>query len=90
MEVLAARYRLGEHLWTFPSRHKKALRSLASKGLVETLSGVTENTVQAILTERGKSSWLSDTYVPPTVGDGKINSKAGNADSCSDSPGRGA
>jgi hypothetical protein len=51
IDVLVARYRLGDTLWTFESRNMPALRKLEEKGLVHTTSGVTENTVRA---------WLSD------------------------------
>ncbi len=65
MEVLAARYRCGEFLWTFESRHKKAIRELSALGLVHEMGGVTEHTVRAALTEAGKAIFLLDTYIPP-------------------------
>lgn len=51
LEVLVARYRLGDTLWTFDSRNAPALRKLEEKKLVHLVSGVTENTIRA---------WLSD------------------------------
>lgn len=65
MEVLAARYRCGEHLWTFDSRHKKTIRELASMGMVNEMSGVVEHSVRASLTEAGKAIYLLDTYQTP-------------------------
>jgi hypothetical protein len=63
--VLAARYRCGELLWTFESRHKKTIRELAQLGLVMEASGVTENTVRAALTDAGRAIYLIDTYEIP-------------------------
>jgi hypothetical protein len=37
MEVLAARYRLGEPFWPFPQNCSKAVDALAEKGLVRIL-----------------------------------------------------
>jgi hypothetical protein len=52
IDVLVARYRLGDTLWTFDSRNMPALRKLEDRGLVHTLSGVTENTVRAQLSDK--------------------------------------
>lgn len=65
LEVLAARYRLGEHLWTFEARHAHQLEKLADLELVDVLSGVSEGTVRAMLTEKGREEVLSDSYTPP-------------------------
>lgn len=65
LEVLAARYRLGENLWTFESRHAHQLEKLADLELVDVLSGVTEGTIRAMLTEKGREEVLSDNYTPP-------------------------
>lgn len=67
MEVLAARYRLGEHLWPFSSdRHtSRAINNLETKGLVHKMSGQTERTVRASLTDAGKKLVLLDGYVSP-------------------------
>lgn len=67
MEVLAARHRLGEHLWTFDSRLNRAIESLADKGLVMPMSGQVERTVRAALTQEGLSAYVSDRYVPPIL-----------------------
>ncbi|MCB5280564.1 hypothetical protein [Arthrobacter sp. ES1] len=52
IDVLVARYRLGDTLWTFKSRNMPALRKLEAKDLVHTTSGVTENTVRAWLSNK--------------------------------------
>lgn len=50
LEVLTARLRLGEKLWTFSSRHNVAMRKLRLRGIIRTMNGVTENTIRAYLT----------------------------------------
>lgn len=66
MEVLAARYRLGENLWTFDSRNVGTIRRLARKGLVEEIHGIVEHSVRAMLTEKGKEYYgLNKPYTPP-------------------------
>lgn len=52
IDVLVARYRCGDTLWTFETRNMPALRKLETEGLVETISGVTENTVRASLSDK--------------------------------------
>lgn len=65
MEVLAARHRLGETHWTFPSRHASIARELEGKGLVEWKSGITERTIRVWLTQAGKDCCLSPSYTAP-------------------------
>lgn len=67
LDVLAARYRLGEHMWTFPTSCKSAINFLTEQGLVGQMHGVIEHTLRAWLTEAGKAAVLSKTYVPPGV-----------------------
>lgn len=67
MEVLAARYRLGEHLWTMDSRTLKAAESLQAKGLVSTMHGIVEKSYRVSLTQEGRDMYLSATYSPPVV-----------------------
>lgn len=70
MEVLAARYRLGESLWTFPSPCRAPLRALAARGWVRHKSGITEHTMRAWLTEAGIAAWaLDQPYPPERMGD---------------------
>lgn len=65
MEVLAARYRLGESIWTFDSRHARTLNRLAERGLVRTMHGIVEKSVRAFLTEKGIEAYIDEHYVPP-------------------------
>lgn len=65
MEVLAARYRLGETLWPFDSRLSKQLDSLGAKDLIFVMDGNVEHTLRASLTEKGKKKFLSETYRSP-------------------------
>lgn len=67
LEVLAARHRLGEGMWTFSNRPAivTALRVLESAGLVGFKSGVIENTYLAWLTKAGQADVLTPDYVPP-------------------------
>lgn len=67
LEVLAARARTGERLWTFPATgtHRKALKALEALGLVGFKGGVNQGTVLAWLTDTGSSLMRSDSYIPP-------------------------
>lgn len=67
LEVLAARHRLGEQLWTFKTGCGTALRSLQDKGLVEVFHSIVEGTVRARLTDDGRKLVLSGDYTPPCV-----------------------
>jgi hypothetical protein len=62
MEVLAARRRLGEAIWTFPTTLRPSLRRLEARGLVGWKSGVIENTCRAWLTSEAVVMWLLPTY----------------------------
>jgi hypothetical protein len=66
MEVLTARYRLGEGFWTFRSRHGKTLRQLEELGLVQLMHGIVDDTVRASLTTKGEAMFVSRNYTPPT------------------------
>jgi len=65
LDVLGARYRLGENLWTFDSNLRKQAEQLAARGLVFTTHGIIEHTIRAGLTEAGKAATLSPDYSPP-------------------------
>lgn len=63
MEVLSARRRLGENLWTFPSALKSTLRRLEDKGYIGWKGGIVENTLLAWLDHRPDSPaapWCQD------------------------------
>lgn len=61
MEVLAARFRLGENSWPFPNRLRPTLRRLAGRHLISWKSGVVQGTAQAWLTRDGRELWIPDT-----------------------------
>src|SRR5262249_51993619 len=65
MEVLAARHRLGENAWTFPSRLRPALGALSGLGLLWWKWATIPDHCLAGLTDAGRSSALSPTYQPP-------------------------
>lgn len=65
LEVLAARYRLGETHWTFDSRNQRAIDSLDARGLVIPMNGIVERTIRASLTREGVKVAISEGYVPP-------------------------
>jgi hypothetical protein len=71
LEVLIARYRLGELLWTFDSRLAPTVERLAAGGWVVSMHGITENTVRASLTDKAVAQWISYEYVPPIARDSK-------------------
>ena len=65
LEVLAARVRLGERMWTFPAKVKPALDSLQKRGLIWTRSAPTPKDYQAHLTEAGTREAFGEDYSPP-------------------------
>lgn len=66
LDVLAARYRTGEHEWSLSRRHGKALASLKNAGLITTRPHNADPTfLYASLTENGQLEALSDTYAAP-------------------------
>lgn len=67
LEVLVARARLGEGVWTFEGRNAVALNSLEDKGYVVTMHGVTENTIRAWLTKKATAEFISEKYRPPII-----------------------
>lgn len=67
LEVLAARYRLGEHTWSFPARLNAAGEALAQLGLIVWTSHPAPDARRAWLTDAGKSAVLSDGYQVPDV-----------------------
>lgn len=66
MEVLAARYRLGETLWTFPTKMRAIANRLAEKGLIdEPDHGVVERTFRTSLTDKGREEFMDAHYLSP-------------------------
>ena len=68
IEVLTARYRLGETIWPFESRLSPSARRLEDLGLVNRMSGNVPKTFRLSLTDLGLKE-LSPTYVPPLLHD---------------------
>jgi hypothetical protein len=64
-DVLVARLRLGETMWTFDSRLTAQGVHLAELGIIGTTHGIVEKTFRAWLTDKGKALFLMDSYVPP-------------------------
>lgn len=67
LEVLAARHRLGEEFWTFPSRLGATINALVQAGLVWSRSAPTPHAVQVGLTDTGRAEVLDAGYQPPAV-----------------------
>lgn len=65
LEVLAARYRLGEQWWTFHHMHRPALRALAAAGLVQMTDGPGSAPVRAWLTDEGVTAYVHPDYRTP-------------------------
>ena len=65
MEVLAARFRLGETLWTFDSRHGTTAKALAEQGLIQRMGGVVAGTIRASMTSKGRAVFLDEHYTAP-------------------------
>lgn len=65
MEVLSARYRLGETQWSMSTKHGKSLAALADKGMLTFRSGVTERTYLVQMTEEGRTEYVTKGYTAP-------------------------
>jgi hypothetical protein len=65
LEVLAARHRLGEACWTFPSSVAPAATRLAGRGLVTWKHASIEKHILIWFTEKGRAEALSTTYASP-------------------------
>ena len=65
LEVLAARYRLGEKTWSFPTSLERALMALQSAGLVDTFGSTRPKTLRARLTDKGIAASMDMTYSTP-------------------------
>jgi hypothetical protein len=68
MEVLAARHRLGEPFWTFPSRLAPAIGALEEAGLVWSDSAPTPRHVRVWLTDTGRAAATDTGYRSPLAG----------------------
>ncbi len=71
MELLAARHRLGEQVWTFDSRLKPQALRLERLGLIGWKRGAVERTLLVWLTGLGRTEYLDPLYVPPILAKGQ-------------------
>lgn len=60
MEVLAARWRTGEKVWTFPNFCKPALRALCERNWLRYKSGIVQDTQLVWLSDDGIKAWGLD------------------------------
>ena len=70
LEVLTARYRLGEHFWPFERNPAttKGLRSLEAQRLIHLDNGNVENSWRVSLTDKGIAEYVRrGSYQPPIV-----------------------
>lgn len=67
LEVLGARYRLGEGFWTFPARLRPFAERLVDAGLANVEPGWVERTIRVSLTAAGRVAVLDSSYVPPRL-----------------------
>jgi hypothetical protein len=66
LEVLAARFRLGDKLWPFDTRNKHQANLLEEYGLIQVHTGNVERTFRASLTAAGQKLLLDPTYTVRT------------------------
>ena len=59
MEVLVARFRLGERMWTFDSNQTFIARRLEAKGMVGWKSGIVEKSILVWMTDEGKAIYIN-------------------------------
>lgn len=70
LEVLAARYRLGEKAWTFPARCSALATGLEARGLVGWKNGIVEGSILVHLTPAGLTAWdLDGDWEPGAIRD---------------------
>lgn len=67
LEVLAARYRLGENNWSFHKRFKSKIDFLAQRGYVNYKASSVENFLLVSFTDKGKEECLHYDYNPPIL-----------------------
>lgn len=65
LELVAARYRLGEHAWSVDTKCRRAVDALRQAGLVTVRDAPVERTLMVGLTEAGRDATLSPTYRGP-------------------------
>jgi hypothetical protein len=65
LEVLTARVRLGNNVWTMSNRNKQAFEKLVAKDLIEYKSASVEGHVLVWLTETGEKLLFKNKYNSP-------------------------
>lgn len=65
LELLGARWRLGYERWPLSTRHRSALVSLETAGLVTFERGFEPRTLNARLTEKGRKAAMLDGHQTP-------------------------
>jgi hypothetical protein len=66
LEVLAARWRIGERSWTFQTRLNPQLNQLARRGLIYYKPASVEHAVLVSFTEQGYNAYVKPSkYQPP-------------------------
>ncbi len=65
LDVLAARWRLGETSWRFPARLQADIRALEHLGAVTGQAGKRDGTVTVSLTAAGREHVTNPQYRPP-------------------------
>jgi hypothetical protein len=75
MDLLVARARLGENVWTFSTRVTKAVEDLSQKGHVYWKSAPTYGHILVWLTEESKNKLLSFPYEAPILKKYKLKKK---------------
>jgi DNA-binding transcriptional regulator YiaG len=67
IDVLQARLRLGENVWTFPTKLGSTIKALEAKGLVSFKHGSDANTLLVFPSPNLREALLSGTYTAPIL-----------------------
>ena len=67
MEVLAARWRLGERSWPFKKEHRRVAMGLVERGLIYVDTDVMPGVFRATLTDAGRAMYVMESYQVPEV-----------------------
>lgn len=65
MEVLSARLRTGETVWTFSTKVRQALDALEALGVLTYRGGIVQHTYLVSLTQAGKEAVVDVKYISP-------------------------
>jgi len=68
VDLLTARVRLGEQLWTVETRVRKSVESLNKRGVIDYKEGIVEHTLLIWFTADGYKKYITDsTYEVPML-----------------------